>query len=58
MERQMNTLRLNRAFKQAAAPDRDRAYETGDKVSVWREVASSSCIGEWLGPFTIENFDT
>lgn len=31
--------------------------KVGGKVLVWREKVFDSCIGEWLGPFTVDGID-
>ena len=35
----------------------DRTYQPGDKVLVWREKLVENQIGEWIGPYTVTNYD-
>lgn len=56
MEKHMGKARIARALKHAVPPSADRPLSPGDQVLVWRENIVKNRIGEWLGPFTVDNY--
>ena len=54
MSAPMAKVKLKRAMHHAVPPARDRSYEAGEKVLVWRERIVGNRTGEWLGPFKVD----
>lgn len=56
MSKEMSKVRLSRALKYAVPPSTDDLPQVGDKVLVWRENIVNNKIGEWLGPYIVDNY--
>ena len=57
MEQHMGKLRIDRALRHAVPPAADVTYERNDKVLVWREKQVNNRIGEWVGPYPVDDWD-
>jgi len=52
----MGKARVARALKHTVPPSTDHPLKAGDQVLVWKEKVVNNRIGEWLGPFTVDNY--
>lgn len=50
IDKQMASIRVNRALCHKIPPESDVTYKVGDQVLVCREKQVNNSIGEWLGP--------
>ena len=57
MASQMAKARVSRALKNTTPTAADDVFTPGDQVLVWRENVVNNRIGEWLGPFVVDNFE-
>ena len=57
MQRIIAKVRISRASRYSVPSADDRAYDSGDKVLVWRGKVVNHSIGEWLGPITALSID-
>lgn len=46
------------ALKHATTSAADKPFEPGDLVLVWREKLFNNLVGEWIGPYTVESFNS
>jgi len=56
MAKHMGKARVARALKHAVPPSADNPLKAGDQVLVWKEKVVNNRIGEWLGPYTVDNY--
>ena len=57
MAKYMAKVKVARVLKHRIPPAADIVLEPGDPVLVWRENVVNNRIGEWLGPFKVDNYD-
>lgn len=53
----MAKVRIDRALHHAVPPAADVTYERNDEVLIWREKLLSNRIGEWVGPYPVDDWD-
>lgn len=52
----MGKARVTRALKHAVPPSADHPLKPGEPFLVWTENIVNNRIGEWIGPYTVENY--
>lgn len=57
MDKQMTTLRFNRALRHNVPPAADTVHQVEDQVLLFREKQVNTRIGEWLCPFILKGVD-